>query len=71
LTSGNVVNDFADVSEALESIRRVASNYGWDTVKNLALMRLDGDDQTLIAMQDSLADLAFSAEHETATSRVS
>lgn len=70
LTFGNVVNDFADVADALASIRRLAGIYGWDAVQNLALMQLAGDEQTLVAMQASLADLAAEMEHATATSRV-
>jgi hypothetical protein len=70
LSSGNVVNDIADVDEALTSVCRVAGIHGWDMVQNLALLRLDGDDQTLIAMQASLADLAASVEHATATPHV-
>ena len=70
LTSGNVINDFDHVGDALESIRRVAAVHGWETVGNLALMRLEGDDQLLVAMQGSLADLAASMEHATTASRV-
>ena len=69
LTSGNVVNDFADVAEALASIRRIAEMHGWEAVRNLALMRLEGDDQALVAMQASLADLAAAQEPATAAAR--
>jgi hypothetical protein len=68
LTSGNVINDFSDVREALESIRDIAAIHGWETVQNLALLRLEGDDQTLIAMQASLTALAASLEHVTPVS---
>jgi hypothetical protein len=50
---------------ALESIRSIAEFHGWDTVGNLALMRLEGDDQTLVDMQESLAALAAAMEHAT------
>ncbi len=70
LSSGNVVNDFADLAEALASIRRVADIHGWDAVRNLALMRLHGDDQTLVAMQASLADLAAVTKLATAASPI-
>lgn len=63
LASGNVVNDFAQVHDALESIRRLAEVHGWDAVANLALMRLEGDDQSLVARQAPLKDLAASMEH--------
>jgi hypothetical protein len=70
LSSGNVVNDFADFAEALTAVRRVAGLHGWDAVHNLALLRLDGDEQTLVAIQASLADLA-AAERAPATTRTS
>ncbi|MDF3040175.1 MAG: hypothetical protein K0Q71_2881 [Thermomicrobiales bacterium] len=70
LSSGNVVNDFADVAEALTAVRRVAGLHGVPAVHNLALLRLDGDEQTLVAIQASLADLA-TAERAPATTRTS
>jgi hypothetical protein len=69
LASGNVVNDFAHVRDALASIRRLAAAHGWETVENLALMRLEGDDQSLVAMQAALKDLAASMEHAATAAR--
>jgi hypothetical protein len=64
LSSGNVVNDFADFAEALAAVRRVAGLHGWDAVHNLALLRLDGDEQTLVA-------ILATAERAPATTRTS
>jgi hypothetical protein len=69
LTSGNVVNDFVSLRDALEAIRRLAEAHGGDTVGNLALLRLDGDEQSLVAMQASLQELAASMEHASAAAR--
>jgi hypothetical protein len=69
LASGNVVNDFAHMHDALESIRRLAATHGWETVENLALMRLEGDDQSLVAMQAPLKDLVASMEHAATATR--
>jgi hypothetical protein len=69
LASGNVVNDFAHLHDALESIRRLAAVHGWESVENLALMRLEGDDQSLVAMQAPLMDLAASMENAATATR--
>ena len=42
LPSGNVVNSFANVCDALASIRRLARTHGWGSARNLALLRLEG-----------------------------
>lgn len=68
LASGNVVNDFGSLRDALGAIRRLAEAHGWDAVGNLALLRLDGDEQALIAMQASLQELA-AMEHAPAAAR--
>lgn len=68
LASGNVVYDFGSLRDALEAIRRLAEAHGWDAVGNLALLRLDGDEQALIAMQASLQELA-AMEHAPAAAR--
>lgn len=57
LTSGNVVGDFADLDEALAALRRTAERHGWDTIANLSLLRIEGDDQILVAMRDRLTGL--------------
>jgi hypothetical protein len=69
LTSGNVVDDFDDVSEALAAIRRVASIHGWASVANLSLMRIAGDSQVVIAMQESLVRLVQASAPTPATTR--
>lgn len=60
LDSGNVLSDFASFDDALESIRKVASTFGWPVVQRLSLMRINGDDQVVIAMKEPLASLARS-----------
>ena len=69
LASGNVVNDFAHASDALESIRRLAHIHGWESVRNLALLRLEGDYQALVAMEEELTAIAASQEPTTTSSR--
>ena len=60
LDSDNVVSDFANLTDALEAIRRVAEVHGWGSVANLSLMRVEGDDQYVVAMQHELTDLVAS-----------
>lgn len=57
LTSGNVVGDFADADEALAALKHVSVKYGRSAIRNLSLMQIDGDCQSLVAMQDQLADM--------------
>jgi hypothetical protein len=69
LASGNVIDDFESINDALESIRRVASKHGWDSVSNLSLMRVAGDDQLLFEMKEPLARLARSLPGSTKAAR--
>lgn len=55
LGSGNVLADFDDIDEALTALRRTAERHGQPAIRNLSLMRIEGDDQSLVAMQDQLA----------------
>ena len=57
LGSGNVLADFADIDEALAALLRTAERHGQPAIRNLSLMRIEGDDQSLVAMQDPLADM--------------
>lgn len=57
LTSGNVVGDFADADEALVALQRVSQRHGRPAIRNLSLMHIVGDRQSVVAMQDQLADM--------------
>ena len=57
LTSGNVVGDFADVEEAMATLCEVAARHGRNAITNLSLMRIDGEAQSLVAMQEELANM--------------
>lgn len=58
LVTGNVVSDFDAVDDALASIRWIAGSHGWLAVNRLSLLRVQGEDQSLIAMEDALVDIA-------------
>ena len=47
---------------------KLARTHGWESVSNLALLRLEGDDQALVAMEEELMALAASQELTTASS---
>ena len=55
LGSGNVLADFTDIDEALTALQRTSERHGQPAIRNLSLMRIEGDDQSLVAMQDQLA----------------
>lgn len=57
LGSGNVIADFADADDALAALQRTAAQHGRPAIRNLSLMRIDGDHQILVAMQDQLTAL--------------
>jgi len=57
LVSGNVLDDFDDRESAFASLHRLASAHGVETVKRLSLMHIQGDDESLVALGDSLVAL--------------
>ncbi len=54
LATGNVVGDFADADEALAALQNTRERHGLSSIRNLSLMRIDGEQQSLVAMQDQL-----------------
>ncbi len=68
LGSGNVLADFADIDEVLAALRRTAERHGQPAIRNLSLMRIEGDDQFLVAMQDQLADFVEDFTRSTTSS---
>jgi hypothetical protein len=69
LTSGNVIADFSDVGEALATLRRAAAEHGLSAIENLSLMRIDEDEQSLVAMQDELVDMVETLDRSPTTLR--
>lgn len=64
LDAGNVLSDFDTAEESLVAIRRVAKSHGWPAVERLSLMRVQGEDQRLVAMNEALVELARSSDEE-------
>jgi hypothetical protein len=62
LESGNVVDDYATKSKALEAIREAIARDGREASERLSLMLILGDFQRLVAMQDDLVQLANAAD---------
>ena len=54
LSSGNVVGDFDDYEAALAAIRLVAAVHGLGAVERLSLMYIQGDEQSVVAMDGEL-----------------
>ena len=69
LTSGNVIADFSDVGEALATLRRAAAEHGLSAIENLSLMRIDEDEQSLVAMQDELVNMVETLDRSPTTLR--
>jgi hypothetical protein len=57
LASGNVVGNFDDLDSALALLRATIDDGGDEAIAELALMRIAGEEQTLIAMQHELVEL--------------
>lgn len=57
LVSGNVLDDFDDRESAFATLHRLASGYGLEAVRRLSLMHIQGDDESLVALGDSLVAL--------------
>ena len=57
LVSGNVLDDFDDSESAFATLHRLASGYGLEAIRRLSLMHIQGDDESLVALGDSLVDL--------------
>lgn len=57
LPSGNVVGDFESQDEALLALLRITDGQPTSPLTDFALMRGDGDQQTLVAMRDELRHL--------------
>lgn len=60
LDSGNVIADFACADDALAAMQRVAERDGWPSVSNLSLMRVQDDEQRVMAMREHLVEMARS-----------
>lgn len=60
LVSGNLAGEYDTAEEALEALRLVAKRHGRTAIENFSLMRIDGDDQSLVAMQEELVSLVES-----------
>jgi hypothetical protein len=69
LTSGNVIADFSDAGEALAALRRAADEHGLSAIGNLSLMRIDENEQSLVAMQDALVDMVETLDRSPTTLR--
>jgi hypothetical protein len=54
LLSGNVITDFANESDAWETLCRAAADDGLESIANLSLLRMENGQPTLIAMEDEL-----------------
>jgi hypothetical protein len=52
--SGNVLANYPDEGEAWMALRRAALEFGLEEAEGLGLVRIDGDCETLIAMDDDL-----------------
>ena len=70
LTSGNVLGDFTDADEAFAALQRTAERHGRSAIRNFSLMRIEGDRQSLVAMQDELAELVEEFERSPASRRL-
>lgn len=57
LPSGNVVGDFGSQDEALQAVRRLTGGELATSVADFALIRGEGDDQSLVATRDGLRSL--------------
>lgn len=60
LDSGNIIADFACADDALAAMQRVAKRDGWPSVSNLSLMRVQDDEQRVMAMREHLVEMARS-----------
>jgi hypothetical protein len=62
LVSGNVLDDFDDRESAFATLHRLESTHGIETIKRLSLMHIQGDDESLVALGDSLVALLKSVQ---------
>ena len=62
LVSGNVLDDFDDSESAFAALHRLESAHGIETIKRLSLMHIQGDDESLVALGDSLVALLKSIQ---------
>jgi len=65
LPSGNVVGDFDTQEDALRALRRIAGDEPTSPITDFALVRGDGDEQDLVAMQAELKLLAMASAGST------
>jgi hypothetical protein len=55
--SGNLGGDYDNADDALSALVETAKNHGWSAIEGFSLMRIRGDDQFPVAMQDDLIHL--------------
>jgi hypothetical protein len=62
LKSGNLLGDYESAEKALAALNKAARRHGRTAISNFSLLRVRGNDQFLVAMQEDLVDLvdAFS-----------
>jgi hypothetical protein len=65
LESGNVIDDFDTRADAFNFLAKTAGEFGEATIRELSLMRLQGETQELVALQQELVRLV--EEHERAS----
>jgi hypothetical protein len=63
LESGNFVGDYETVDDAIATLRRAAQRYGRSAIERLSLVRVRGDDESLVALDDDLLALLESGSH--------
>lgn len=66
LKSGNLAGDYERAEDALAALRNAAHRHGWGTIAKFSLIRIHGEDQEPVAMNDELVRLvrAFSDQPE-------
>lgn len=66
LKSGNLVGDYDCFDEVSAILRSGAYRYGRSAIENLSLMRIRGDEQSLVAMREDLLELVGLSTHQRA-----
>jgi hypothetical protein len=56
-SSGNVIKDYPSEEAALEELRTIGQEYGFDEIRTLALLKFQDGHPTLVAMEDELIAL--------------
>jgi hypothetical protein len=71
LVSGNLAGDYDSANDALAALVVTAERYGRPAIESFSLMRIQGDEQSLVAMQEDLVELVEAYAHQAKEESVS